>query len=96
MIRKKLIRSKEKGEKSSELGRTSSAEEIAAEEGKVNTNPTEAQKEAGNYKKGHIKIDGYDITIENPKGSVRSGVSGDGKKWETVSKSQSFIDDIDA
>ncbi|MCD8317970.1 MAG: hypothetical protein LUC45_03570, partial [Paraprevotella sp.] len=53
------------------------------EEQKVDRNPTEAQKEAGNYKKGHIKLDGYDITIENPKGSVRSGVDGNGKKWET-------------
>lgn len=50
----------------------------------VNTNPTEAQKEAGNYKKGHIKLDGYDITIENPKGSVRKGVDKNGKSWETL------------
>jgi len=44
-------------------------------------NPTEGQKEAGNYKKGHIKYDGMDITIENPAGSTRSGISGTGKKW---------------
>lgn len=47
----------------------------------VDTNPTDGQKEAGNYKKGHVKIDGFDITIENPKGSVRSGVDVDGKPW---------------
>lgn len=47
----------------------------------VDTNPTEARKEAGNYKKGHIKIDGLDISIENPKGSERSGVDKSGKKW---------------
>ena len=47
----------------------------------VNPNPTEAQKEAGNYKKGHVKVDGLDITIENPKGSERSGVDKSGKKW---------------
>jgi hypothetical protein len=35
--------------------------------------PTQAQKEAGNYKKGHILINGLDISIENPVGSVRSG-----------------------
>lgn len=57
---------------------------IAAARHEVNTNPTEAQKEAGNYKKGHLKIDGYDITIENPKGSLRSGVNADGKAWETL------------
>ncbi|MBR0263566.1 MAG: zeta toxin family protein, partial [Prevotella sp.] len=66
------------------LGKTSSAEEIKTEEAKVDTNPSEAQKEAGNYQKGHINIDGYDITIENPKGSVRRGRSADGTEWETL------------
>ena len=66
------------------LGKTSSAEEIKAEEAKVDPNPTESQKEAGNYQKGHINIDGYDITIENPKGSVRRGRSADGTEWETL------------
>ena len=37
----------------------------------VNTNPTDAQKEAGNYKKGHFYIKGMPISIENPKGSKR-------------------------
>lgn len=50
----------------------------------VNTNPTEAQKEAGNYKKGHIKLDGYDITIENPKGSIRSGRDANGQEWSII------------
>lgn len=45
------------------------------------TNPSEAQKESGNYKKGHIKFGGYDYTIENPKGSTRSGKDADGKEW---------------
>ena len=53
------------------------------EEAKVDTNPTEAQKEAGNYRKGHIKIDGMDVTIEQPKGSVRRGTDADGKAWES-------------
>jgi hypothetical protein len=43
--------------------------------------PTQAQKEAGNYKKGHVKLHGLDISIENPKGSDRSGVDPDGKPW---------------
>lgn len=59
------------------------AENISQAESEVNTNPTEAQKKAGNYKKGHVKIDGYDITIEQPKGSTRSGVDENGNKWET-------------
>lgn len=58
------------------------AERVMAEERTgVDTNPTEAQKEAGNYKKGHIRLDGHNITIENPKGSTRSGKDADGKEW---------------
>lgn len=53
----------------------------------VNTNPTEAEKAAGNYKKGHVKVQGMDITIENPKGSFRRGVDEDGRAWETEMKS---------
>lgn len=49
--------------------------------GRINLNPTDAQKSAGNYKKLHRKIYGLDITIENPRGSLRSGVGGGGKKW---------------
>lgn len=50
----------------------------------VDTNPTEAQKEAGNYKKGHVTVDGYNITIENPKGSERKGTDKDGKEWSVT------------
>lgn len=67
-------------------------EKIAEEEAKVEQNPTEAQKEAGNYKKGHIKIDGYDVTIENPKGSVRSGVDRNGQEWSvTMNNTYGYI-----
>ena len=59
-------------------------ENIRRAEGEVERNPTEAQKEAGNYRKGHVRVDGYDITIEQPKGSVRSGTDADGKRWENV------------
>ena len=58
-------------------------EKIAQAETETDTNPTEAQKEAGNYRKGHVRVDGFDITIEQPKGSVRSGVDKDGNRWET-------------
>ncbi|HEY1034024.1 MAG TPA: PLxRFG domain-containing protein [Pseudoxanthomonas sp.] len=33
--------------------------------------PTDAQKEAGNYKKGHVKVGGLDISIENEAGTSR-------------------------
>lgn len=64
----------------SEAGRGTDAAvtEAAAQ---TDTNPSEGQKEAGNYKKGHVKIDGFDVTIEQPKGSVRSGVDADGHEW---------------
>lgn len=48
------------------------------------TNPSDAQKESGNYKKGHIKFGGYDYTIGNPKGSIRSGKDSDGKEWKVT------------
>lgn len=57
---------------------------IAAAEAEVNTDPTEAQKEAGNYKKGHVKLGKFDVTIEQPAGSVRRGTDANGKKWETT------------
>lgn len=43
--------------------------------------PSDAQKEAGNYRKGHVTVQGLDITIENAKGSERSGVGPDGRAW---------------
>ena len=57
---------------------------IKAAASEVNTEPTPAQAEAGNYKKGHITIGEFDITIENPAGSVRKGVDADGKEWQTT------------
>lgn len=46
--------------------------------------PTDAQKRVGNYQKVHLNIDGFRISIENPKGSVRSGTSPDGTRWSNV------------
>lgn len=48
----------------------------------TNTEPTEKQKEAGNYKKGHVSFGGYDFVIENPEGSMRRGKDADGNTWE--------------
>lgn len=44
-------------------------------------NPTENQKKSGNYKKGKLTVKGFQITIENPAGSTRSGKDNDGKEW---------------
>ena len=73
--------SSHRNDSSHSIGSTSSSEKKETERQGVNTEPTEKQKEAGNYKKGHIKVDGYDITIENPKGSTRSGKDASGKAW---------------
>lgn len=54
---------------------------IEEAEKETETNLTPEQKESGDYKKGHVKIQDFDIAIENPKGSVRSGVDKDGKEW---------------
>jgi len=48
--------------------------------------PTPAQAVAGNYKKDHTAAYGFNITIENPKGSVRSGISPEGVPWQTEMK----------
>lgn len=65
---------------------------ISEAEQQVDINPTEAQKEAGNYKKGHVKIDGHDITIEQPAGSIRSGKDADGKEWSvTMNNTYGYI-----
>lgn len=58
------------------------ATELAPAREQVNTEPSEAQAKAGNYKKGHARVAGLDVTIENPRGSTRRGVSPDGTPWE--------------
>ena len=56
---------------------------IEAASADVNTEPTEAQKKAGNYKKGHVQVGTFDITIEQPEGSIRRGTDANGKQWES-------------
>lgn len=60
---------------------TAAANEAATSPANDLPEPTAAQKEAGNYKKGHLQFDGLDLTIENPVGSTRTGTDGDGKPW---------------
>ena len=57
-------------------------DEITAEGENVNVNPTDKQKEAGNYRMGHISIKGMGISIENPQGSIRKGKDKNGSEWE--------------
>lgn len=73
-------------DKQGEDVKSSVQERLAAAEGEVNTEPSEAQKKAGNYKMGHVEIDGLQISIENPKGSMRRGKDPNGTPWETEMK----------
>lgn len=63
---------------------TEPVQQIEAARAEVAPEPTEAQKEAGNYKKGHLTLQGLDIALENPKGSTRSGTDQDGKVWQST------------
>lgn len=45
--------------------------------------PNEQQLQSGDYTTGKFKINELHVHIENPAGSVRSGISGDGETWET-------------
>lgn len=66
--------------------------EIARAEAETDTNPSEAQKEAGNYKKGKVTIQGFNISIEQPVGSTRSGVDAEGKEWSiTMNNTYGYI-----
>lgn len=72
-----VLESERKGSEDSADVQVTDAEKLSSE-------PTEAQKAAGNYKKEHRRVDGYNVSIENVKGSVRRGTGADGKPWETV------------
>lgn len=70
-------------EVSASSAETPLSDAISAAEAETDQNPTDGQKEAGNYKKGHVQVGTFDITIENPKGSVRRGKDANGKEWES-------------
>ncbi len=87
----KRTEAKDTGKLGSELASRNDAIDAAANEAATspanNTpEPTQAQKEAGNYKHGHVKVSGVDIAIENPKGSQRSGVDENGDAWSVEMK----------
>jgi len=55
--------------------------EIKAESDKVEPRPTDGQKEAGNYPKGHVSTLGMEISIETARDGIRSGTDRNGKEW---------------
>lgn len=79
----------ERGEGSTNRGthlpqETSFGERLNNAIAETETEPTEAQKKAGNYKKGHLSFGGYDYTVETPKGVTRSGKDEQGKPWSVT------------
>ena len=44
------------------------------------------QASAGNYAKGKVRMHGFTVSLENPKGSTRSGVDPAGKEWSVKMK----------
>lgn len=76
----KVSESSETKQEKAEKSISAKVKEASAD---VNTEPTEAQREAGNYKKGHVQVGAFDITIEQPQGCIRRGTDADGKQWES-------------
>jgi hypothetical protein len=62
------------------------AEEVDAAAAEADPNPSEAQRAAGNYRKGHVWVVGLPLTIETGRGSYRRGVGKDGTPWQTLMK----------
>jgi hypothetical protein len=60
------------------------ADEIAKEAAKAEKPESPEQAEAGNYRKGHICLQGFQIAIENAKGSTRSGTNKNGTPWKVT------------
>lgn len=63
-----------------------SSSAIDTEAKNVNLNPTEPQKEAGNYRMAHVYVKGMPISIENPKGSIRTFKKPDGSIGSIIMK----------
>jgi hypothetical protein len=68
--------------KKSQEKEASIVELLTAARKETNTDPTPAQIKAENYAKGELKIRGFEIKLENPKGSIRRGTDKKGNKWE--------------
>ena len=73
----------ENGDKSSENeGEAPLSAKIEAASADVNTDPTEAQKEAGNYKKGHVQVGSFDIKVQSGQRTDDNSGSEGGKDSE--------------
>ena len=77
-------RQEEEMKENSAHSEASFGERLKSAIAETETEPTEAQKKAGNYKKGHLTFGGYDFTVETPKGVTRSGKDEQGKPWSVT------------
>lgn len=65
--------------------RVETAQDLEVAAAQVDPDPTEAQKEAENYKQGHVNVQGLDITIETTKGGTRRKLDENGQElWSVV------------
>ena len=68
--------------------------ELEIVERQTKTDLTRTQKESGQYPKGKITLKNIPITIESPRGSIRSGYSKGGVAWESkLYHTYGYIDD---
>ena len=75
---------KQGGESTENIENAPFADRLQNAIAETETEPTEAQKKAGNYKKGHLTFGGYNFTVETPKGVTRSGKDEQGKPWSVT------------
>lgn len=61
--------------------RLSLADDVNRAAKETQADPSDAQKQAGNYAKGHVTIHGLPVSIETAKGQTRSGKAADGTEW---------------
>ncbi|MGO2878513.1 MAG: hypothetical protein ACTIDT_01015 [Halomonas sp.] len=64
-----------------EVGGAPTEEELEQARQATDTDPTDAEKESGEYAQGDVSLMGLDIAIENPKGSERSSTTQEGEQW---------------
>ncbi|HAR08024.1 MAG TPA: hypothetical protein DCR98_06380, partial [Cobetia sp.] len=64
-----------------EVGGAPSEDDLEQARQATDTEPTEEEKESGDYAKGEVEIHGLTLAIENPKGSERSGTTQEGEAW---------------
>lgn len=68
------------------LAENMTSEEVDIKAGEANPNPTDKQKEASNYKMGHVVVMGMPISIETAKGNFRRYKNEDGTEGKTEMK----------